>query len=176
MNENYILNDNELFCKNCYFRECRCKNLAIINRRHDYLFKTIDMNKMETYFGILDTDYSCHSITLARVGRFRYILSIKKLNIYNPLTTYIKELPRDINTVIYSYLSDTNFIMKINIRIPYAYPFDSPVWTVLHYVKDGKSQNRNEETKNARCLLSHSSPSLTLEKEILIYVSSLLDH
>ena len=136
----------------------------------------MDMNKMEIYFGILDTDYSHHSISLVRCGRFRYNLSIKKLNVYNPLNTYIQELPRDINNVIYSYLSDTNFIMKINIRIPYTYPFDSPVWTVLHYVKDGKPQNRNEETKNARCLLRHSSPVLTLEKEILIYVSNLLDH
>lgn len=84
----------------------------------------MDMNKMETYFGILDTDYSNHSISLVRCGRFRYNLSIKKLNIYNPLSTYIQELPRDINNVIYSYLSDTNFIMKINIRIPRVYPFD----------------------------------------------------
>jgi hypothetical protein len=170
------MNDDKLFCKNCDLRECRCKNLAMINRRHDYLCKTMDLNKIETHFGILDTDYSYHSISLQRTDLFSYRLSIKKLNIHNPLTTYIEELPRDINNVIYSYLSEPNFIMKINIRIPYAYPFDSPVWTVVRYIKDGKPQNRNEETKKTRCSLRHSSPVLTLDKEILIYVSNLLDH
>jgi len=170
------MNDNELFCKDCHFRECCCKNLGILNRRHDYLTRTIDITKMETHFGILNTDYSHHSISLERKDRFRYKLIVKKLNIYNPLETYIKGLPRDIINVIYSYLSDANFIMKINIRIPCSYPFDSPIWTVLRYAKDGKTQNTKKETRNARCLLGHSSPVVTLEKEILYYVSTLLDH
>jgi len=168
------MNENETLCKNCNCIECRCKNLGIINRRHDYLTHVFDTNNMCNYFGIMDTDYSKYTVSLSREDHFIYRLTIKKLNLYNPLTTYIRELPRDMNNLIYSYLSDTNFIMKINILLPNIYPFASPVWTILSYVKNGKPQNALDETRRARCLLMHSSPAMTLDKEILYYTSGLL--
>lgn len=175
MNENYILVNNELFCKNCYFRECRCKNLGIINRRHAYLSKTFDLKKMETHFEIPDTDISTHSISLQRKNRFHYDLTIKKLNVYDPLTTYIQRLPRDVNNLIYSYLRDTNFVIKMNARLPRDYPFDFPEWTVTNYVKDGTLQNIIEETKKAQCLSKNSSPTMMLDKEVLCYVSTVMN-
>jgi len=170
-----ILNNNELFCKNCYFRECCCSTLRIIDRRHASLTRSFDMKKMETHFGILDTDYSKHSIVLQRKGRFHYDLNIKKLNVYDPITTYICGLPRDINNLIYSYVRDTNFVIKIKIRIPRNYPFDSSIWTVIDYVKDGKQQNIRKETKKTRCLSKNVSPTMMLDKEILCYISDLLN-
>jgi hypothetical protein len=175
MIENHILNKNELFCKNCYFRECRCKNLGIINRRHAYLSKTFDLKKMERYFGISDTDISTHSISLQRKTRFHYDLTIKKLNVYDPLATYIRFLPRDVNNLIYSYLRETNFVIKIRVSLPRDYPFDLSIWTVTNYVKDGKLQDVREETKKARCLSKNLSPTMMLDKEILCYVSTLLN-
>lgn len=130
---------------------------------------------MERYFGIPDTDTSTHSISLKRKGRFHYGLTVKKLNIYDPINTYIRGLPRDINNLIYSYVRDTNFVIKIKVRLPRNYPFDSSVWTVTNYVKDGKPQNLIEETKKTRCLSKNSSPTMMLDKEILCYVSDLLN-
>jgi len=175
MNGNYILNNNELFCKNCYFRECCCSTLRIIDRRHASLTRSFDINKMETYFGIPDTDISTHSISLKRKGRFHYGLIIKKLNIYDPIAIYIRGLPRDMNNLIYSYLQETNFVIKIRMCLPRNYPFDFTRWTVTEYVKDGTSQNVREETKKARCLSKNLSPTMMLDKEILCYVSDLLN-
>jgi len=170
-----ILNNNELFCKNCYFRECCCSNLRIIDRRHSHLSNLFDMNKMERYFGIIDTDYSTHSVVFQRNGRFHYDLAIKKLNVYDPVATYIRGLPRDINNLIYSYLRDTNFIIKIRVRLPRNYPFDSSVWTVTYYIKDGTPQNMREETQKVRCLLKNSLPSMMIDKEILYFVSDIMN-
>jgi hypothetical protein len=175
MNNDYIIiNGGKRFCKKCKIVKCSCACLRTINRRHDALIRMFDLNKMEIYFGILNTDYSKYSISLERNGRFHYEMTFKKLNVYDPLITYIQGLPRDINNVIYSYVSETNFIIKMQIELPHNYPFNFPLWTVVKYIKDGKPQDLNEETQKARCLLKNSSPSMMIDKEILYYISNLM--
>lgn len=159
-------------CNRCTKNPCCCKNLDIINRRHNYLLKTFDMDRMEEYFGIESTDYVKKSISLKRTGRFSYFATIKKTNIYNPLHTYINGLPRDVNNVIYSYLWEPNFTIDIRMYLPPVYPFRRTKWTILNYVKDGKKMDNNKETQNVMCLLSDMSPSISLDKEIIAYLST----
>jgi hypothetical protein len=132
------------------------------------------MNKLEEYFGITDTDYVRHSITLERTGLFDYILNIIKVNKYDPLAIYIDGLPRDINNIIYSYLSVPNVIIKAHIMIERGYPFVIPIWKILRFVKDGKRQDVDEETANINCIMKDTSPSMTIEKEVLYYVTKVL--
>ena len=162
-------------CQNCHYTECCCNNLRIINRRHQAMQNAEYMKKLEKYYGIVDTDYSKYSISLKRTSNFKYKLLIKKLTVYNPLKTYIKELPRDINNVIYSYLWQPNLIMRISITLPSDYPFACPNWEVINYVKNGKKEDTYEETKNANCTMESTSPSMTIEKEILAYVVKVFD-
>ena len=162
-------------CQNCRYTDCRCNNLRIINRRHQAMRNATHMKKLEKYFGIEDTDYAKHSISLKRTSNFRYKLIIKKRTVYNPLKTYINGLPRDINNLIYSYLWQSNLIMRISIALPHDYPFACPNWEILKYMKNGKKQDVREETKNVMCVMESTSPSMTLDKEILAYAVKVFD-
>jgi len=159
-------------CKSCHFPKCCCNNICIINRRHNYLCQTLDLKRMETHFDIVDTDYSKHSISLERRTRFIYSLTIKKTSVYNPLTTYIQGLPRDMNNVIYSYLKETNLIIKILIRLPHDYPFGSTTWTVIKYSRDGKTVNARDETQKVRCIMNPSC-AMKLDQEVIQYISTI---
>ena len=151
---------------------------------------------MEKYFGIQNTAYTNYSISLERKckrwlghpqdavicpfcrnrtdqsdGPFcdvSYDLTIKKLNVYSPLTTYIRELPRDMNNLIYSFLSEPdNFVVKISIRLPHKYPFEQSKWQVTSCV--GGAQ-----VPDPVCKVDAWSPSMTLDMEIIYFVSQLL--
>lgn len=165
-----------VLCNACHYTECCCNNLRIINRRHQSLCNVAYMKKLEKYFGIEDTDYLKHTVSLKRTSNFKYKLIIKQLTVYNPLKTYIKELPRDINNLIYSYLWRPNLIMRITIALPSDYPFACPNWEVMKYMKNGKKQDTYEETLNARCIMKSTSPSMTIDKEILAYVTKAFDY
>lgn len=162
-------------CKKCKFDACCCSNLRIINKRHQSLCNSFYMKKLEKYFGIPDTDYLKRSISLKRTSNFKYKLIIKQMAVHNPLKTYIKGLPREINNEIYSYLWQPNLIVRISIAIPHDYPFAYPIWEVKKYMKNGKKQDAYEETQNAMCLMKSTSPTMTIDKEILVYVSNLFD-
>jgi len=163
-------------CPTCHFQPCCCHSLRIIRKRHEYLTRITDMNKLEEYFGITDTDYVRHSITLERTDLFDYILNIKRLNKYDPLAIYINGLPRDINNFIYSYLSVPNVIVKARIIIERGYPFVIPIWKILSFVKDGKRQDVDEETANVNCIMKNTSACMTIEKEILFYATTVLSY
>lgn len=161
-------------CPTCHFQPCCCHTLRIIRKRHERLTRISDLNKLEEYFGMEDTDYVRHSISLQKRGLFSYQLVLKKMNIYDPLSTYIQELPSDINNVIYSYLSEPILVLRAWIILPRGYPFENPVWKVTSYIKDGKRQDAAEETKNVNCIMNNTTPSMTIEKEILYYATTLL--
>ena len=165
------MDENYTPCNRCGKFPCCCRNLDIVNRRHDYLLRTMDLNKLEDYFGISDTDYATKSISLERKSVYCYIVTIKKMNIYNPLHTYIDGLPRDVNNVIYSYLWEPNLYIKLSLVLPHDYPFSGTNWTILKYIKNGKEMNKCEKTEKASCLLRYNSPSISLDKEILTYLS-----
>jgi hypothetical protein len=160
-------------CRNCNYYECACRNLDIIDRRHEYMSKTADMGKLEKFYNIDDTEFIRHSISLLRTGQFTYTLSIKKLTKHNPLHTYIQELPRDINNEIFAYLWQPNLIMDIDIQLPPNYPFVSCHWNVVQFTKNGKVQNSRDETDKLNCLFSESSISIKLYSEVLYYWSIL---
>jgi hypothetical protein len=135
--------------------------------------RKLDLNRMEKYFDIQNTPYSNYSISLDRHPHpfeceVSYDLTIKKLNVYSPLTTYIKELPRDMNNLIYSYLSERgNFVLQISIRLPAQYPFERSQWQVISCV-GGRT------VPDPVCKVDLWSPSMTLDMEIIYFVSQLL--
>jgi hypothetical protein len=165
-----------VLCNACHYTECCCKNLKIINKRYDAFCKVAYMKKLEKYFGIEDTDYIKHSVSLKRISNFKYKIIIKQLTVYNPLKTYIKEMPRDINNLIYSYLWRPNLITRISITLPRNYPFDCSNWKVIKYMKNGKNQDTYKETMNARCIMKSISMCMTIEKEILAYITKAFDY
>jgi hypothetical protein len=146
---------------------------------------------MEKYFDIQNTPYCNYSISLhpqvangapeeSRILRMpepsfangadevSYDLTIKKLNVYSPLTTYIRELPRDMNNLIYSFLSEPdNFVVKISIRLPPKYPFEQSQWQVKSWVG-------RRTIPDPVCKVDLWSPSMTLDLEVIYFVSQLL--
>jgi len=154
--------------------ECRCSDIDRINRHHEHLCRHINMNALNSSFGILDTDYIRHSIQLCRTGQLRYLLTIKKSTVYSPFDVFIDGLPKDVIHEIYSFLWQPNLHMKLRITLPLMYPFDGSRWKVLTYMRDGKQQDTEKETQNIQCMMNDSSPSMKLDSQILYLASVIL--
>jgi hypothetical protein len=158
----------------CSGPEYRSFTINTINRHHEYLCRHVNMNALNSSFGILDTDYIRYSIQLCRTSQFRYLLKIKKSTIYSPFDVFIEGLPKDMIREIYSFLWQPNLQMKLRITLPLMYPFDVCRWKVLSYVRDGKQQDTSKETQNIQCMMNDSSPSMKLDSEILYLASVIL--
>jgi hypothetical protein len=129
---------------------------------------------MHEYFGYKNTENNIRTISLKRDPYISncFILTIrqKKRDIH-PLNTYIRELPRDMNNLIYSYLV-LDRCLKFSIEVPYDYPFRELSWTLLKYIENGVSKPDiyNIIPNDIYCGRDFS-PAIQIESQILIYLS-----
>jgi hypothetical protein len=148
--------------------------IRYINNLYNYHFKQIncDVSKMQEHFGMENTPNHIRKIRLERdeevFSRQTLIIECYKREA-DVLDTYINGLPRDINNYIYSFLSTTIKLKNI-IELPPDYPFAPPLWIPLEYVVDGVSRLKD---KHQEFCNTDWSPALKLDKEILIYISTL---
>ena len=133
------------------------------------------MRKLHKYFDIKNTQRNIREISLKQHSEYGQIFYLKiksKHRDYDVLETYINGLPRDMNNIIYSYLFTVRELNYI-IRLPINYPFDEPKWVLKKYSENGKLVPHYEPDPNALYCGQDHSPSMHLDLEILIYVSSL---
>jgi len=133
------------------------------------------LRKLHKYFGIQDTERNIRGISIRPDSEYVNIIYLKiksKSRDYDVLETYIDGLPRDINNVIYSYLFTVRELNYM-IRLPINYPFEEPKWVFKKYSENGKSVPHYEPDPNALYCGQDHSPSMHIDLEILLYVSSL---
>jgi hypothetical protein len=144
----------------------------------DLLRQGCDLSNLQDFWGYnKERDTMKRQITLFespnKINTAELTIKIKK-NSPSPLETYIKELPRDINNVIFSFLKEDR-ILKYSIHYIDEYPFRPPIWTLVNYRKNGKNPF-NEQPNHfdfLYCSGSEWSPAITMENEILTYVSTI---
>jgi len=134
-----------------------------------------DISKMHEYFGYKNTQNNIRSIKLKRdqnvMSRFYLTIKSKKRD-YQPVETYIKNLPGDVNNLIYSYLHTVKKL-KFTIQIPHHYPYDEPKWSLTRYTENGVEKRNYDFEPNYLYCGGDYLPSMFFDKEILIYVTKL---
>jgi ubiquitin-protein ligase len=143
----------------------------------DLLRQGCDLSNLQDFWGYKRTDTINRQISLCKsleqLNTAELTIKINK-NCLTPFETYIKELPRDINNVIFSFLRD-NRILKYSIHYTDEYPFRPPVWTLMDYRKN--SEKQFNDIRNHFDLLycggREWSPAITMENEILMYLSTI---
>ena len=134
-----------------------------------------DKNKLHEYFGFTNTTNNIRKISLVmdQDNNRQYILNIESYKREaSPLETYVSGLPREINNHIYSFLVDIHK-MKHIIDLPESYPFDPPRWTLQDYTVNGVSKKAEEEKKEKMFCGEDWTPTLKIDKEVLLFVSKL---
>lgn len=104
-----------------------------------------------------------------------YILVIQKntesLSEKNNISMSI--FPRDIERLVYSYLSDRNTI-KIHIKIPSLFPFRAPHFKLVSATQKTDSLQKIIHQMNCDTSTDHS-PASSIEKLVLILLSRILE-
>lgn len=129
--------------------------------------------KLDKYFGWKDTERNIRKISLTRDTDYKRCLHLtikSKHRDYDVLETYLDRLPRDMNNIIYSYLFTVRELKYI-INIPINYPFDEPKWVLKKYSENGQSKPYYEPDPNALYCGQDHSPSMHIDREILLYCS-----
>jgi ubiquitin-protein ligase len=131
-----------------------------------------DISKLHDYFGIKSTENHTRRIYLEKTNEnsLEYMLTIESYKReFDLLQNNIFDLPKDINIYINSYLQCDHKI-QYAIELPPNYPFQKPEWTLIEY-------KVNDIKKDAEytifCSRFDWSPALSLDKEILNYISTL---
>lgn len=146
----------------------------ILNRRLDYLRQSgCDFKKLHEYFGYKDTENHIRNISLKRdpsiANVFTLTITQKKCGV-SPLQTYIDQIPRDVNNVIYSYLA-TNREIKYLIELPAEFPFEPIKWSLLSFVENGISKTDEGINPNDMYCGKDFSPVMTFDSQILLHLS-----
>jgi len=151
-------------------------------RRFDRGFSNLlnqgcDLSNLQYFWGYKDTDYTKRQISFFEspneINTAELTIKIKKYNV-SPIQTYIKELPKDINNIIFSFLKDDR-ILKYLIHYTDEYPFRPPTWTLVTYVKNGEREINDmpNHFDLLYCSGREWSPAITMENEIIMYVSTI---
>lgn len=134
-----------------------------------------NLSEMEKYFGYENTHSHIRNISLEyeENNLFKFSLTIVSTKRENDiLDIYIKELPREMNSVISEYLI-TKRVIKCSIEIPLQYPFKEPIFKVVEYSENGKAKPYNHyEPSTLYCSGDHCC-SMMIEKDVLNYLSKL---
>jgi len=147
-----------------------------LNRHLAYLKRSgCDFNKMNEYYGYKDTENHIRKISLMRdptlANVFKLTITQKKREL-NPLQTYIDNLPRDMNNVIYSYLyvkRELNYL----IEIPNDFPFRPLLWSIVSFKENDVSKYEDIINPNEMYCGNDFSPAMTLESQILLHLSGI---
>jgi len=134
-----------------------------------------NLEKLDKYFGWKDSERNIREILLKRDLENNEVLHISiksKYRILDILDTYINGLPRDVNNIIYSFLSTVREL-NYTILLPENYPFKPPIWVLKNYIENGKSIIYKGVDPNELYCGGDYSPSMHIDREILIYVSRL---
>jgi len=146
-------------------------------RRALFHSRTIKNDRMHEDYGIISTKENARKISLRRdeENNRKFILTISSINKYvDPTHAYICGLPREINNYIYSFIGiNSTIIMKHSIELQSGYPFQGTNWTLLEYTVDGKCKKEEEDKKEQVYCGENWTPAMTLDNEILAYVSTL---
>jgi len=149
---------------------------TLLERRESWLKRGgCDFANLQDYFGYQNAPNSWHQISLIRdpANNTKYILDIKQVKReHDILDIYFKELPREINNIIYMFLFSKTEI-KISIQIPPNYPFESTEWDVVLYSKDGKDsiRKRCSEIAKIKKMFCELSIIMFLEKAVHMYLA-----
>lgn len=133
------------------------------------------LRKLHKHYGIKDTERNIREIALKRdvdYGRVFHLMIKSKYRDYDVLETYIRGLPKEINNIIYSYLFTVRELNYM-IRLPINYPFDEPKWVLKKYSENEQSMPYHYNDPNALYCGQDFSASIHLDREILLYVSTL---
>jgi len=147
--------------------------LIIISKSHE----GCNFSKMEKYYGYKNSENVKRRIILEpdQEKKYKFMLTIKfNKRDYDLLYNNIKELPRDVNNHIYSYLH-TKKEIKWSIEFPHQYPFENTIWKLLEYksTKSFHSHQIEEEQKVKQFQCGSLTIIQFLEKEILLYLMTL---
>jgi hypothetical protein len=132
-----------------------------------------DLENLDKYFGWKDTERNIRNISIKRDyehPRCLHLTIKSKHRDYDVLETYLDRLPRDMNNIIYSYLFTVRELGYI-INIPMNYPFEEPKWVLKMYSENGKQKPHYEPDPNALYCGQDHSPSMHIDREILLYCS-----
>ena len=146
----------------------------ILNRRIEQLIRNgCDFTNMQDFYGYKTSENNQKTINLQRESTNTFMLTIRvKKKSVDVLQTYIRELPRDMNNEIYSFLA-SSYHLKYRLDIPHEYPFNHLSWTLEKYIKNGIGhENFDMDPNEMYCGLDHS-PATTLDKEILMFISKI---
>jgi len=147
--------------------------------------KHVDFMNLQEFYGYKNTESFKRKISLKpdELTKYKFILNIQVLQKdYDLVLNNIKELPKDVNNVIYSYLHYGRR-MKWCIEFCANYPFEESEWTLLEDVTYGlyerptmmdmKKNKQVEEDKIRKIKCSSLSCVQFIEKEILLYLLTL---
>jgi hypothetical protein len=148
-------------------------------RRFDREFYQLTKNGYDLvkHYGITNTGTTKRQIYIYKSRNRAYTteLTIKiNKNDLSPLETYIKDLPRDINNVIFSFIRD-DALLKYCISYTSVYPFQPPTWKLIRYRKNGE-KHINDISNHYDLLYCNGrewSPAITMESEILLFVTAI---
>ena len=145
-----------------------------LNRRLQHLkLCGCDFGKMHEYFGFKDTKDNIRKISLTRdpflANVFKLTIKQKKCSL-SPMQTYISQLPRDVNNLIYSYIY-LNRSLTYTLEVPGDFPFTPLIWSLESFKENGISKPNYDANPNDMYCGSDFSPAMSLESQILLYLS-----
>ena len=145
-----------------------------LNRRLQHLkLCGCDFNNMHEYFGYKDTKDNIRKISLTRDPNLANVFKLtitQKKSALNPLQTYISQLPRDMNNHIYSYIA-VNRLITYSLEVPSDFPFRPLIWSLISFKENGVTKPYYDTNPNDMYCGSDFSPAMSLESQILIYLS-----
>jgi hypothetical protein len=149
---------------------------AFLGRMFDRLYnKGIDFSNLHLFYGYKNLEFHSRKVSFeqSRSNDFRnFILTVKSIKKdCDILESYIKELPRDINNVIYSFLVDVRKL-TYSIHLPDDYPFSKPEWSLVKYTINNNRSIVEYDATQLYCESSFS-PAMQIDSEILCYLSKL---
>lgn len=132
-----------------------------------------EFSKLNEYFGYRNTDNHVVKIFLERDPNLVNIftLTIIQKTLVNPFQTYVKELPRDMNNEIYSFLS-VRRELKYVLEIPSDFPFQPLNWSLISFKENDISKMETGISPN-EMWCNDFSPAMTFEGQIRTYLSTL---
>ena len=147
----------------------------ILNRRIRFMENSgCDFENIHEFFGYKNTRNHIRKMSLIRqsaVNWFTLTVTQHKKEL-TPFQTYIAELPRDMNNLIYSFLH-VDVVLKYMIEIPNSYPFNPINWELLSFTENGMNKNDAETNPKEMYCSDDFSPAMTFDAQILLHLSRL---
>ena len=134
-----------------------------------------DFSKMDEFFGYKNTENHIRKITFTRDPHITncFVLTITQYKREcEPTQMYMKELPRELNNIIYSYVS-VNRVISYALEVPSDFPFRPIIWSLISFKENGiKMPNYDANPNNMYCGQDFS-PAMSVDSQILLYLSSI---